>query len=212
MRFFSYKVFDEHAEKYDSWYWRNPILFKCEAEVIKSLKLNGRGLSIGVGSGILDSQAPIDVGVDPSANMLKLASARGIKPIRAVGEHLPFKNEVFDFTLLTVTICFLDSPEKTILEARRVLRPQGEIAVCIVPRDSSWGREYIKKSEAGHVLYAHARFHTLREVKQLLKKCSFKIVALKSTLSYPPYEKPRLEEPSENPEGRGFVCIKSVKI
>ncbi|MCD6469721.1 methyltransferase domain-containing protein [Candidatus Bathyarchaeota archaeon] len=212
MRFFSYKVFDEHAEKYDSWYWRNPILFKCEAEVIKSLKLNGRGLSIGVGSGILDSQAPIDVGVDPSANMLKLASARGIKPIRAVGEHLPFKNEVFDFTLLTVTICFLDSPEKTILEARRVLRPQGEIAVCIVPRDSSWGKEYMRKAREGHIFYSHAHFYTLGEIKQLLKKNSFRVVMIKSTLSYSPHDEPQIEKPSEDPKEKGFVCIKAVKI
>ena len=207
-----YKVFDEYAEKYDSWYRKNTILFECEAKVIRALRLKGRGLSIGVGTGILDSQASIDIGVDPSIKMLKFVSAYGIKPVRAVGEHLPFKNEIFDFALMIATLCFLDSPEKTLLEARRVLRCGGELAVCIIPRDSSWGREYIKKSEAGHVLYAHARFHTLREVKQLLKKCSFKIVALKSTLSYPPYEKPRLEEPSENPEGRGFVCIKSVKI
>lgn len=146
MHFTSYKVFDEHAEKYDFWYRKNPVLFECEARAIRSLKLNGRGLSIGVGSGTLDSQAPIDVGIDPSANMLKLASTHGIKPIRAVGEFLPFKNEVFDFTLLTVTICFLDFPERVIIEARRVLRPQGEIAICIVPSDSDWGREYMKKS------------------------------------------------------------------
>jgi len=116
---------------------KNPILFKCEARVIRSLKLQGRGLSIGVGTGTLDSQALIDVGIDPSVNMLKFASAYGIKIVRAVGEHLPFKDEAFDFTLLTLTICFLDSPKEAILEARRVLRCRGELAVCIVPRDSS---------------------------------------------------------------------------
>jgi len=91
--------------------------------------------------------------------MLKFASAYGIKIVRAVGEHLPFKDEAFDFTLLTVTICFLDSPKEAILEARRVLRRRGELAVCIVPRDSSWGKEYMKKGEAGHT------FYTLREVR-----------------------------------------------
>ena len=207
-----YKVFDEHAERYDSWYRKNPILFECEAKVIRSLKLQGRGLSIGVGTGTLDSQASVDVGVDPSANMLKHASLRGVNPVRAVGEHLPFKNESFDFALMTVTICFLDSPEKALLEVKRVLRRRGELAVCIVPRDSSWGEEYTKKGEAGHIFYSHAHFYTLREVEQLLKKCSFRVVAVKSTLSYSPNEKPHVEEPSENPEGKGFVCIKVMRI
>jgi len=208
----SYKVFDEHAERYDSWYRNNPALFECEAKVIRSLNLQGKGLSIGVGTGVLDCQAPIEIGVDPSINMLKLASARGIEPIRAVGECLPFRDETFDFALMTVTICFLDSPEETVLETRRVLRRRGKLVVCIVPRDSSWGREYVKKGEAGHIFYAHARFYTLLEAEQLLKKCSFKMIAVKSTFSYSPYEKPRIEEPSENPEGKGFVCLKTEKI
>jgi len=208
----SYKFFDEHAERYDSWYRKNPILFECEAKVIRSLKLQGKGLSIGVGTGTLDSQASIDVGVDPSVNMLKFASTYRVKPVRAVGEHLPFKDETFDFTIMTVTICFLDSPEEAVLEVKRVLRRRGELAVCIVPRDSSWGREYMKKGKAGHIFYSHAHFYTLREIEQLLKKYSFRIVAVKSTLSYSPHEKPQLEEPSENPEGKGFVCIKAVKI
>ncbi|HIE19190.1 TPA: SAM-dependent methyltransferase [Candidatus Bathyarchaeota archaeon] len=116
-----YKVFDGHAERYDSWYQKNPILFQCEAKVIKSLNLKGRGLSIGVGTGTLDSQASVDVGVDPSVNMLKFASVYEIKPVRAVGEYLPFKNETFDFALMTLTVCFLDSPEAAVLDARRVL-------------------------------------------------------------------------------------------
>jgi len=207
----SYKVFDEHAKRYDSWYRRNPILFECEAKVIRSLKLQGRGLSIGVGTGILDSQAPIKVGIDPSANMLKYASLRGVSPVRAVGEHLPFKDGSFDFALMVVTLCFLNSPVKALMEANRILRRGGELAVCMVPRDSSWGREYTKKGEAGHIFYSYAHFYTLEEVEQLLKKCHFRVVAVKSTLSYSPNEKPHVEEPAENPEGKGFVCIKAVK-
>jgi len=208
----SYKVFDEHAKRYDAWYQENPILFECEAKVIRALNLRGKGLSIGIGTGILDYQAPIEIGIDPSVNMLKLALARGVEPIRAVGERLPFRDETFEFVLMTVTLCFLDSPEEALLETRRILRRRGKLAVCIVPRDSSWGREYMKKAEAGHIFYRHARFYTLLEVEQLLKECSFKVVAVKSTLSYSPREEPRIEEPSESSEGKGFICIKAVKI
>jgi len=207
----SYKVFDEHAERYDSWYQKNPILFECEARVIRSLNLRGKGLSIGVGTGLLDYQAPIDIGIDPSVKMLKLTLTRGIEPIRAAGERLPFRDETFDFALMTVTICFLNSPKETILETGRVLRRHGKLAVCIVPKDSSWGEEYMKKAKAGHIFYRHARFYTLMEVEQLLKECSFKVITVKSTLSYSPYEKPRIEEPSESVKGKGFICVKAVK-
>jgi len=117
----SYKVFDEHAKRYDAWYQENPILFECEAKVIRALNLRGKGLSIGIGTGILDYQAPIEIGIDPSVNMLKLALARGVEPIRAVGERLPFRDETFEFVLMTVTLCFLDSPEEALLETRRTV-------------------------------------------------------------------------------------------
>jgi ubiquinone/menaquinone biosynthesis C-methylase UbiE len=205
------KVFDKYAERYDSWYRRHRVLFKCEAEAIRALNLRGRGLSVGVGTGILDSQAPIEIGVDPALNMLKLASTRRIEPFQGVGEHLPFRDGGFDFALLTLTLCFLNTPEKVIPEVKRVLRSTGELVVCIIPKDSVWGKVYIKKREAGYDFYSHARFYSLAELEELLTECSFRVVATKATLSYPPSTTPRLEKPSENPEGRGFVCVKTVK-
>jgi len=205
------KVFDQYADRYDAWYRKHRILFECEAKAIRALNLKGRGISIGVGTGILDSQAPIEIGVDPSLKMLKLALIRRIEPIRAVGENLPFKHGSFDFALMTVTLCFLDSPEKAILEAKKVLRSGGELVVCDIPRDSSWGKDYKEKAQAGHVFYIHAHFYSLWELEDLLKKCSLRAVAMKTTLSYPPSAKPRIEEPSEDPEGRGFVCVKALK-
>ena len=208
----TYKVFDRYAERYDSWYRRNPILFKCEAKVIESLNLHGRGLSVGVGTGTLDLRAPIDVGVEPSLNMLRIAHRRNIEVVRAVGEHLPFKDESFDFVLMTVTLCFLDRPEEAMIEARRVLHPQGVFAVCIIPKNSTWGEEYMKRAKKGHPIYSHAHFYTVQEVEELLKRCSFEVVAVRASLSYSPHEEPIVEEPSDDPEGRGFICLKAVKV
>jgi len=208
----SFRVFNEHAERYDRWYRENPLIFECEAKAIRSLNLAGRGLSIGVGTGVLDSQAPVEIGIDPSINMLKFASKRGVEPVQAVAETLPFRSEVFDFVLMTATLPFLDSPKEAVLEAWRVLHRGGFLAVCIIPRDSGWGREYVRKAKGGHLFYSHAHFYTLAEVKDLLENCSFKVMEVKATLSYTPSEKPRLEEPSTDPTGRSFVCIKAVKI
>ena len=103
------------------------------------------------------------------------------------------------------------TPEEAILETRRVLRSRSEFAVCIVPRDSSWGEEYMKKAKAGHIFYRHARFYNVSELEDMLRRCSFKVVTKKTTLSYPPSANPRIEEPSENLEGKGFVCLKAVE-
>jgi ubiquinone/menaquinone biosynthesis C-methylase UbiE len=207
-----FNIFDQYAERYDSWYQKNQVLFECEAKVIKALNLSGRGLSIGVGTGILDSQASIEIGVEPAPKMLRLASKRGLKTIRAVGEYLPFRNKCFDFSLMTVVLCFLESPEKAILEIKRVLRSNGELAICIVPKNSEWGKDYKKKGESGHVFYRHAKFYSLSELEGLLKIGFFEVISIKSTLSFLPSAIPKLEEPSENPKGRGFVCVKSRAI
>ncbi len=208
----SFKIFDKHAERYERWYRENPLIFECEARVIRSLNLTGRGLSIGVGTGILDSQAPVEIGIDPSINMLKFVSKRRVEPVQAVAENLPFRSEVFDFVLMTATLSFLHSPEEAVLETWRVLHRDGIFAVCIIPRDSSWGREYLRKAETGHPFYSHAHFYTLGEVEELLEDCSFKVVEVKATLSYKPSEEPRVEDPSIDPAGRSFVCIKAVKV
>ncbi len=207
----SYKVFDLYAERYESWYTRNPILFECEAETIRSLNLKGKGLSIGIGTGILDSQAPIDVGIEPSINMLKIALTRKIDLIRAVGEHLPIKNEAFDFVLMITTLCFVSSPQKTIEEAKRVLRCGGNLAICFIPRDSSWGKEYRKKAEAGHKIYSLAHFYTLSEVRRLLKRNLMHITSTKATITYSPSEKPKKEKPTDDPSNKSFICIKAKK-
>ena len=123
----SHKIFNECTERYDSWYERNPILYESQGKAIRALGLKGSGLPIGVGTGILDSQAPVDVGVDPSANMLRFALKRGVESVRAVGEYPAFKDGSFDFALMAATLCFLNSPEKAIIEARRILRYGGEL-------------------------------------------------------------------------------------
>ena len=206
------KIFEADAERYDCWYREHREIFECEVKAVKALGLKGRGLSIGVGTGILDVQAGLKFGVDPALAMLKLAAARKIESIQSVGEYLPFKDEIFNFALMTVTFCFLNSPEDVLTEIGRVLRRRGVLATCIVTRESTWGRAYMRKAREGHLFYRHAHFYTTEELKEKLRKHSFKVVSIKTTLSYPPSALPRIEEPMDFPDGRGFVCVKAVKI
>ena len=50
----------------------------------------------------------------------------------------------------------------------------------------------------------------MSELDELLRRFSFKVIAVQATLSYPPSAKSCLEEPAENPERKGFICIEAV--
>ena len=119
---------------------------------------------------------------------------------------------MFDFAVMTATLCFTDHPRKVLAEINRVLRTRGSLGVCIITRDSTWGAVYTKKAEGGHVFYRHGHFYTAEELKKLLAAYSFGVVSVKATLSYGPDAPPRVEEPADNPDGKGFVCFHAVKL
>jgi SAM-dependent methyltransferase len=132
----------------------------------------GRGLEIGVGSGRFAEPFGIDVGVDPSREMRRLARSRGITVFNAVAEKLPFAEDRFDFVLMVTTICFLDDIERSFQEARRVLRKHGSFIIGFVDRDSPLGRMYQQRKEE-NLFYREATFYGCEEVIALLKRSGF---------------------------------------
>ena len=202
--------FGEIAEEYDQWYHKHKIIFQNELDTIKSYKPRGRSLEIGVGTRIFASRLGIAVGIDPSKQMLKKAKRRAMV-VRAIGEALPFKYKSFDFILMTTTLSFLKDEEETILQTQIALRENGRLLICIIERNSQWGRRYIEKGKSGDSIYKYAKFKSTEDVKKLLKRTGFKVKRIKATLSFKPNEKPRREEPSKNYRGRGYVCIEAEK-
>ncbi len=96
----------------------------------------GHVLEVGIGSGLnvplFDPRVVTDVvGVDPSPPLLARASRRA-SPVplalhEAVAEHLPFDAGRFDTVVFTYTLCSVDDPAQALAEARRVLRPGGQL-------------------------------------------------------------------------------------
>ncbi|MDD1769201.1 MAG: class I SAM-dependent methyltransferase, partial [Methanomassiliicoccales archaeon] len=169
------------------------------------------GLDVGAGTGIISSEIGAQVALDPSPAMLKLSHERKLDSVRGVGESLPFADGVFDFVLMATTICFLENPVESLLETRRVLKNHGSIAVCIIPKDSSWGRFYSAKGKKGHKTFSKARFYSVNEVKALLRECGFRPDMISSVLRYGPLSAPRKEEPKIDEGKGGFVCIRAKK-
>ncbi|MEM4479077.1 MAG: class I SAM-dependent methyltransferase [Candidatus Methanomethylicaceae archaeon] len=206
------KVFNEFAEEYDKWYEQNREVFESECKLISSLELEGFGIEIGVGTGIFAPFSKISIGIDPAINMLKIAKRRKIEVIRAVGEALPFRDEIFDFVIMITTLPFLRSTEMTLEEIRRILRSKGRVVIVDVPKNSKWGESYEEKKAKGHRFYKYANFYNFEEILELLKKKSFKIEKIKATLRQPPGEVKFVENPEDEFKGHGFVGIKAMKI
>jgi SAM-dependent methyltransferase len=112
--------------------------------------------------------------------------------------------------LLMVTLCFLEDPLLSLKECRRVLRDDGCLIVGFVPRDSRWGRAYLRKGEAGHPFYSVARFYTVREVIRLGEQAGFRMDRANSTL-FEAVEGPLAETTTFRAgalRGAGFVALR----
>jgi ubiquinone/menaquinone biosynthesis C-methylase UbiE len=98
----------------------------------------GRVLELGLGSGLnlpyYDAARVEHVtGIDPSPELLRDAepAARaapfGVTLLDATAEALPAADASFDTVVVTYTLCSVTHLEQALAEARRVLRPGGEL-------------------------------------------------------------------------------------
>lgn len=185
------KVFEVNADRYDRWYDENRELYEKELSTIPRPK--SPSLEIGVGTGRF-SIIGIDVGVDISKAMLKIAKIRGVECVLGDATVLPFRNRTFRSVYFIFTLCFLENPIKALSEAKRILREDGYIVVCIIPKNSGLGEEYAGKDSP---FYRIARFYTENEVEEMLEIAGFKIVDVRKTrLRYSPND---------------FVCFTAAK-
>ena len=99
-------------------------------------RLRGEVLEVGVGSGlnlpgVLPGAVGHFVGLDPSPRLLARAAARPCRVpmtlVAGAAEALPFPAARFDTVLVTYTLCSVADPARALAEARRVLRPAGQL-------------------------------------------------------------------------------------
>jgi ubiquinone/menaquinone biosynthesis C-methylase UbiE len=208
-------LFDNLASEYDAWFEKEGrLIFAIEVKAFQMMLplLPKPWLEVGVGSGRFAQALGIETGIDPSANLLKIAESRSIKVFQGRGEQRLFDKETFGTVFLIVTLCFIDSPLDVLQEANRILMPKGKIALGLVLRESPWGKLYQQKGNEGHRLYRYATFYSRDEVVGLLVKAGFTIEKIVSTLFQGPSKVQPGEEPREGyfPEA-GFIIIVAGK-
>lgn len=201
--------FEQHAGQYEDWFDRHYPAYVSELLALRAfVPLAGRGLEIGVGSGRFAAPLGIEVGIDPSHEMLALAAARGIHVCAAVAEQLPFADDSFEHALVVTTICFVDSPRAMLLEARRVLVAGGRLVIGFIDRDSRLGRLY-EAHRAESVFYRDATFYSAGDVAALLTGAGFAIQCRAQTLARPLEQTRQIEPVRCGHDGCAFVVLQA---
>lgn len=201
--------FNTFTTEYENWFIENETLFQSELLALKqAVPINKLGIEIGVGSGIFTEKLHITCGVDPSAQMLKLAQKRNIMVIKAVAEHLPCSSSRFHFAVFITSICFIDDPLSAIKETYRILKDDGEIIIAFIDRESPIGK-ILQKNKNESKFYKYANFYSVKEIGNLIESGGFKIVATYQTLTT--IKNQTVEPPLEGYGQGSFVVIKGKK-
>lgn len=135
-------------------FWHRGKLVMIDQLIRPHLRAESRLLEIGCGAGNLLLQATVagsyPVALDLSMQALTFVRARleevesgadapaGFVCTQAIGEALPFLNNTFDCILLSEVVEHLETPQKSIREAVRVLRPGGRLLVTTPNYRSFW--------------------------------------------------------------------------
>lgn len=201
--------FEAHTERYEDWFSVHEDAYRSELSALRRLHPTpGLGLAIGVGTGRFAGPLSVDVGLDPSVTMLERARQRGIDVVRGVAESLPFEDSTFDTALSVTTICFVDDLSQTLVEAERVLAPDGALVLGYVDRESPLGQKY-QATKDQNPFYRDATFVSTAELLGELEAAGFAEFEFVQTI-YHPLEAIDGLEPIEDGYGEGsFVALRA---
>lgn len=203
--------FDEYANEYDEWYERDRFAYESELAAIKSLMPEtGNKIEVGAGTGRFAAPLKVDIAVEPSAKMRKIAEKRGVDIIEGAAERLMFVENWFDIVLMVTSIEFFDDIESALNEARRVLKRNGSIIIGFIDKESLIGREYEEKRGESR-FFKDARLFTVPEVISFLENAGFKDFEFRQTI-FRALEDIKEVEPVKEGYGEGsFVVVKGKK-
>jgi SAM-dependent methyltransferase len=201
-------VFDRLAREYDQWFDDHPEVYRAEVETLRRLlPSSGDGVEIGAGTGRFAVPLGAMLGIEPSWPMARIAQARGLTTVQAVGEHLPLPDGRFDFALLVTVICFVADLPTLLRETGCILKPGGRVVIGMIDLDTPLG--WLYESRRGtNPFYRHAHFHTASGVIDMLERTGFRDPVAWQAMIDPPGERPQVDVPIRPGYGEGsFVGI-----
>lgn len=203
-------AFDQLADHYVSWFDRHQAAFLSEIKAYKKVVPTiGEGLEVGVGSGRFAAALGIKTGLEPFEKLGNLAKSRGIKIFKCVAESLPFPDHQFDYVLFGTVLCFLENPLQALLEAKRVLKPNGTLIIGMLDKNSKLVKGYEARKEE-NPFYRDAHFYTVNQVLIFLHEAHFKEKEIYQTI-FAPLEDIEQPEPVKSVYGEGGYVIISAQ-
>ncbi|MHB1454594.1 MAG: class I SAM-dependent DNA methyltransferase [Saccharofermentanales bacterium] len=175
-------VFDNYGDRYEEWFEKNQHILDSEIEAIRQLLPDiGRGVEIGVGTGIFSARLGILHGIEPSAGMGLKATAKGIEVTQGVAEALPIAEQSYQFALMVTVDCFLQDIAQAFREVWRILSDDGCFIIAFIDRDTPLGVIY-EQSKDNDEIYRHASFHSAAEITVFLLEAGFIIEEKRQTV------------------------------
>jgi SAM-dependent methyltransferase len=156
---FEYFQYLERRSKLQLWL-RKPFMWTL-AKVFK-----GQVLDVGSGVGEFLRTYRDSFGVDANPFCVEWCRKQGLRCVNASADDLPFPEEFFDGVLISHVIEHLESPDKAISEAGRVLKAGGKLCI-VVPMEAGF------KKDATHLTFFDGK-----RLKESLSRHGFAVQSL----------------------------------
>lgn len=144
------------------------------------------------------------VGVDASRAMIEHARSQDDHALyRQMDMHeLDYDDDLFDGAISTFAIEFSSDPSLMIQEARRVVKPGGDIVIGFIQKGSAYADEYIEKGKQGHLIYSQATFYSVEDICAHYPE---EVVAVSDCLYFGPNDPVTDQKPENITPGVVFV-------
>ncbi len=115
------------------------------------------------------------IGIDRKVRSIAYSNLRILS--MDIDDTLPMENESVDVVTMLATLEHFDNDKAILLEARRILKPDGRLFITVPSKSAKWlihflafGLGLISRSE----IREHKRYYSLQSLKTLLSDCRFK--------------------------------------
>jgi SAM-dependent methyltransferase len=178
-------VFEDYADDYDRWFDEHHDEYLSELARIRRVlpPPDSRAIEVGAGSGRFAAPLGITLGIEPSLALCRMARRRGIEIVRGRAEALPFKDGSCSSVLMVTVLYFLDNPVQAFQEIKRVLVPQGTLAIGFIEREGLIARRYLEE-KGKHRFLSRARFSSFDEVLGYLRDTGFRVLQVESHVGF----------------------------
>lgn len=167
---------------------------KLIERIVSDVKPNWRVLEVAMGTALITlevaKKADEVIGLDLSSEMVRVATQKAaamevenVKFVVGSAYQLEFEDAVFDCVITANALHVMETPKKTLAEAKRVLKPGGTlIAMSYCHGESMWMRI---KSRIITTISRFKVYHrmTAKETAELVEASGFKVIKLDKVIA-----------------------------